>query len=197
MGLSLSIVALFVFVAFLVLLGGMAVAATRSVAPREGARAGHGCLGGCASGLVLVFLCLLGGAAFAAFFLTSVIGTAVAYNPIESIEVRHWDDETDDGRVLLPLDGRRTTRLVFEVRGRLGGELAEAVREEIGRDVPFEVRRRTDADGVEHATWTFTLPLSEEELRELEAEIRHELPELGPRLPAGVRIEFRGSEILY
>lgn len=190
MAMSPLLVALVVFVGFVLLLGGLALAVTRTVTPEGQTR--RGALGGCAVALVLVLLLVLGFLGLGAFFLFMTAGAAVEMNPIESIEL---DSAPPSQPASEPLSAKpRNLYLSFEVRGDAGQELFEFVRQHVRHaDVEWEeTTRRVGEGGQEITRYTFVIPEGERSLYELEAEIEHELDGLQVRLPREARIEFRG-----
>lgn len=200
MGSSFLIVLLTAFVAFLAVLAGLSLAVTKSVNP-DGRQA-RGVFGGFASALALAFLCGLGAVGTGAFVLAAAVGTAVDKNPIERIEVRRASAQpTEDGD--LDRDWRHgPVHLLFTVRGDAGRELVELVREVVDVDRAeldeiLTVHRQRSADGTDLRVFEFRLPFSEDDLEDLEHDIRDELDGLRVHLPESVAIHFEGARQFY
>jgi hypothetical protein len=159
------------FFLFLLVLGGLSVAAGRGFGRRsQGDDARGGCLSGCFSGAALLFLGLLGLAGFAGFL---VLGAGLRSSSLlERIELG-WP-ERDGARTELDASRDERARLAFEVRGDLGGELSELVREIAGDDLELRVQRGQDERGP-FAVFEFYLPFDRRDLRELEERVEREL----------------------
>ena len=199
MGSSFLIVLLTAFVAFLAVLAGLSLAVTKSVNP-DGRHA-RGVFGGFASALALAFLCGMGAVGTGAFVLAAAVGTAVDKNPIESIEVRRGGAPSEDGD--LDRDWRHgPVHLLFTVRGDAGRELVELVREVVDVDQAeldeiLTVHKQRSTDGTELRVFEFRLPFSEDDLEDLERDIRDELDGLRVHLPESVAIHFEGARQFY
>ncbi|MEQ1895562.1 MAG: hypothetical protein ABL998_23730 [Planctomycetota bacterium] len=201
-----SLFCFLVLAAFLVCLGLFALAVTKVVAP-DGKGHARGFVGGCAAMVALFLLCFLGIVGLAATIFAMGVGNIPGWNPIERIEIlddhEHHDDErwtsstraTDES----PRLPRRSIFARFTVRGDAGGELSDLLGRVVQLDLErmddsLSVERRTEPDGSEVAIYEFRLPVREDELERFEENLRRELDGLRLKLPAGVVIEFDGSE---
>ena len=195
---AFPILALLLFGAFLFLLAILARTAIKATAPAEGSS--RGCVGGCGLAVVLVFLCGIGLAAFAALIAITTGVAAVEHNPIKRIVVQRVPDRPLPGvpqpRSLNPRS-RDLVCLTFELDGDASW-LADAVHDLLGVDEEeIEIIRRTaiDSRGRETTTVDVFFPYDSSELSDLEHELRRELPRLSERIdpsfPEGLRIDFR------
>ena len=181
------LIALVLFGGLILLLGTIAFAAGR--ATRGDGEGKRGCLGGCGLVAVLLFLCLLGVVGCATLCVFAAGVTAVAANPIESIEwERHRLERVPEDRI------RREypATLRFEVRGETGNELIDFLSQLIDHDLDY-TRRRITKNGDEITEYLIGLPVTEYELRDIEDEIAREL-ELRIHLPDSVKIRFKGRD---
>lgn len=201
-----SLFCFLVLAAFLVCLGLFALAVTKVVAP-DGKGHARGFVGGCAAMVALFLLCFLGLVGLATTILAMGVGNVRNWNPIERIEIFDDHEHHDDERWTRPSrgaeeDARPTRRSVFArftVRGDAGGELSDLLGHLVELDLErmddsLHVERRTEPDGSEVAIYEFRLPVREDELERFEENLRRELDGLNLRLPAGVRIEFEGTD---
>ncbi len=208
MGHSFPIVALVVFVVFLGILGGLAVAVTKTVNP-DG-RVSRGFFGGLASAATLVFLCCLALVGTGLFGVALAAGTALDKNPIRHIEVRREPPVAyDDGNLERSSDerGRRgygtthdgTLHVMFSVEGDGGEQLVSFLEDIVGvnkRDLErlLTVTEHTASSGETLSVYTLELPIDDDEIDEIEREIRRELDGVRVSLPDSVAITFAGAE---
>lgn len=223
MGLSFPLSCWIAFALFLATLGGMALAVTKTVAPgdRGGGRPAHGCLGGCAAALALLFLCGLGVAGLGAVLTVAAVGSAVEMNPVRKIEIRRsgpvleapetgalereriLDGLADDGSGDGPVHALFTLRSEKGAgRGDWGRELVAIMRHLAGVDASeledfLTVHHRLASDGSAYDIYEFRLPVTEGDVRRFEREIERELDGLKVRLPRSVEIEFEGAGQFY
>jgi len=212
---TLALVLLLAFFAFLAVLGVSSVAVAKG-AGASGSKAG-GCLGGCGLALAFVFLGGAGIAGLGAFVAALVVGTAIEANPIRKIEIRRGPEvaegASEEASSAGVLDGTPAelgaagdpdapVHLLFTVEGPIGSELATLVARAGGVD-PEEmedfltIHRRASTDGSELSIYDFCLPLRGRDLDQLEEDIRRDLDGLVVRLPTSVTIHFEGAERLY
>ena len=208
----LPLLALVVFVVFLGVLAGLALAVTRTVSP-EG-RTSRGLFGTLGSMFALLFLCGLGMAGTALFGATLAIGTAIGQNPIERIEVVRADGEAPLGLESLFAESsyeerarrelgerdRRSPREGTHLRVTTQPGTSEWVEEFLveglgvdARDLHRSLRMHTERGphGHEVEVLDFRLPVSEHDWRELERELRRELDGMELSLPRGLSIELK------
>jgi len=199
---------LVVFLVFLGILAGLAIAVTKTVNP-DG-RVSRGFFGALGSSLAILFLCGLGLLGTALFGLALAVGTAIEKNPIESIEVyrdgvRHeiaGDDITHAFRSRYEpatYTSGDTAHVLFTVEGSAGRELLSFAQEVLGIDARdlervLTVTEHRTASGRTVEVYEFVLPLAQDEIEELEEEIRRECDGLNVRLPDGIAIRFDGAE---
>ena len=206
MGSSYLVLLLAVFVVFLGILGGLAVAVTKTVNP-DG-RVTRGFFGSLASAVTLIFLCctaLLGTGLFVA---TLAIGTAIDKNPIRHIEIRREQPAViDDGNFGIQASrgfggsDESTVHVLFSVEGDGGGTLLAFLEDVVGvdrRDLErvLTVTHHVTSNGERIDVYEFELPISADEIADLEHEIRHELDGVRVHLPDSVAITFAGAERL-
>jgi hypothetical protein len=183
MGISIALFAVFALLLAVLALGAIKVFTTRGA---DGRAQPVGCLAGCALGLVLA---LLGVAGLVAFLLSLGTQTAARSIPFESVTV--LKDSRHAEALPVQHDPWRPLHLVFEVEGHDTPlhELVELVRRVSEGEASVRAVEATDDDG-RPVTWVdVALPASENDLRELEREIRKLLPDF--RLESGVRVQFR------
>jgi hypothetical protein len=190
----LPIASFVVLVAFLGCLALLALAVTKVVAP-DGKGHARGFGGGCAAMLALFLLGGLGLAGLAATVAAIGVGSVVAWNPIERIEIERGGERTELRGA--PRDEDEAVTARFTVRGDGGGELVELLHELVDVDLSelgesLTVHPRTDEHGAEFYVYEFRLPLSERELARFEREVHRELDGLDVHLPERVDIHFDG-----
>lgn len=194
MSIALLVLALALFIAFLILLGFLAAGATKAL-PKPGEEGKRGLLGGCALGCVAVFLGgigVLGLLLFGAFVLASTaMSTArevMELNPIES--VRLWHD---------PEEGPRdVVHLAFDVRGEAGEILVDLVREAChDEDVSLVVWRRPSEAGADVTTYDIEIDVDDRDIQEFEEDVRRALTIFQRDLPSGVEVRFKGASRAY
>jgi hypothetical protein len=197
MGISYLAVALTVFVAFLGILAGLSVAVTKTVNP-DG-RVSRGFFGGLASAFALVFLCataLLGTGVFVAAVL---VGTAIDKNPIESIEIRRdgAGSETTWGDVIHAAEKQHPVSVRFSVAGDGGSHLISFLEDVVGvdkRDLERALTVTPHESGVSSLdVYEFRLPLTPEDLDDMERQIENDLDGINVDLPDSVQIYFEGA----
>jgi hypothetical protein len=181
MGISFAL-----FGAFVLMVAVLTVAAVRVFTSKDavGRVQPVGCLAGCAVGLVLAALGLAG---TIAFVLSLGAHTAAHNNPIESIRIL-----ADSGPARFPLahDPWRPLHVVFEVRGDVPvGDLVELVERVSEGETSVTVDSGVNAEGAPVTYVDVALRASENDLREIERELRKLAPSL--RLDRGVEIDFR------
>lgn len=205
-----SLACFLILAVFLVCLGLFALAVTKVVAP-DGKGHARGFVGGCAAMLALFLLCFLGLVGLAATVGSLALGNAHRWNPIDHIEIfddhEHREDEPahrgdeharawDEPRSAPAT--RHSVYARFAVRGDAGRDLAELLGRVIELDLDrlddsLRVSSRTDPDGSEVRIYEFRLPLRPDEIDRFEDNLRLELDGVRLKLPAGVRIDFEGT----
>jgi len=203
------LVVLAVFVAFLGVLAGLAVAVTKTVNP-DG-RTARGFFGALGSSLALLFLCGLALFGTGLFGTALAVGTAIESNPIRHIEVRrgdasedtapHHDAYVDDviqAATYRGGDRSGPVHLIFSVEGGAGRELIDFLVEVVGLDRrqlerSMTVQEVLTSRGEVLELYDVTLPCDDDDLADLEREIRRELDGLEVNLPESVVIEFQGA----
>lgn len=185
MGISIVLFAVFALFLALLALGAIKVFTTRGA---DGRAQPVGCLAGCALGLVLT---LLGLAGLVAFLVSLGTQTASASIPFESVTVLK-DSHHAESLPLAP-EPWRPLHLVFEVKGHDTPihDLVRLVRRVSEGEASVHSVQAFDDEG-NAITWVdVALPADENDLRDMERELRKLLP--GFRLEHGVRAEFRGG----
>jgi hypothetical protein len=165
------------FLLFLLALGALAVAAARAFAskPASAEHGRRGCLPGCVSVLALGFLGLLGLAGFAGFLLLGVLLFTATL--LGRVEVGWPAEGAGHGHVSRPDEER--ARVVLEVRGHIGSELAELVQRVAGGAVGLSIEHGADEHGP-FAVYEFMLPFDRRDAREVERELSRELERAVP-----------------
>ena len=194
---AFPLLVLLVLGGLLFLLVGLGKAAARAVAgPADGSsgRGGRGCAGGCGLALVLMFLGALGVVGCAGLLALAAGVAAVEHNPIRKVEVLRESGPGEEARE------EERVHLRFEV-DHDAGWLLDLVADVSGVDrADLDLRRRTllGSGGEEVIEVDILLPLDGADLRQVEEELRRELPRLSERLEPGlpevVRVEFRGAK---
>jgi hypothetical protein len=164
----------------LLAMGGVIVALV--LALRPGKDKGVGVCGGCL--ILLVALLALGvlGVGCTALTVIGLGAAAIEEGPVRVVEL-------DWGEAYRTPDEPYPVHLRIEIEGRVDpARVTRWVRQRIEGDYTLSIDVREGPDGT-RTVLDFGLPVEQEDLEELEADLREELPEL--ELPRGLRIEAR------
>ncbi len=185
MGISIALFA--VFALFLAILAGGSIKVFAAKDANGNAQP-LGCLSGCVLGLVLA---VLGTTGLVAFLLSIGAHTVARSLPFESVTVLK-DSRLADSIPVAP-DPWRPLHVVFEVDGHDAPihELVELVHRLSEGTSRVRAVPSQDAQG-RPLTWVdVALPVCENDLREMERELRKLVPSL--RLEHGVQVRFKGA----
>jgi len=216
MGITIGLFALFLLVLIAVAFSAVRLFASRGADNR---RDPAGCLVGCAVGLGLFVLGLLGLVAFVAAMVLQTAATAVEHNPIERVyfgtepeqlpgyESSEWLQEPrseEHDRVLerqewtepgsgrsFGTDPRRPLHVVFEIAGHdaTPPQMVGWLREWSDGQAQVRVGNRTAPNGSEYTLVDVALPADWRDLREIERDVRQLFPSAS--WARGLRIDFK------
>ena len=186
MSLSLPLVFLILFGGFLTLLGFLALAVTKVVAP-EGGHA-RGVLGGLAALFALLFFGFLGLMGLGIYAASVGVSTAMEENPIQEIEIHRgpgaFEEHSGDGvppglQAFLSVEGNAGPRVAEYL-----DQVLDMDEDELDRHLRLHEEVQPDTDVFE-----LRLPVSECEMKSLERDLERELG-LDVDLPHGLRVRM-------
>jgi len=194
MGIAILLLAL-----FLLVLAAIAFAAIRIFSRRDAAGKTEplGCLTGCAIGLALFFLGLVGLVAFAGALAVLTGSRVIGHGPIRRVWVGEYEHGTRDSRgepIELFHDPARPLHVVLEVRGDAQiSRIVERIERLSDGETVVRVHAGTSSDGEPVQVIDIAFPADEHDLREIERDVREVLDvELDDERNEGVHIELRG-----